>query len=167
MSGGSTIPEWQSTHPDPGNRIEATEARLKTVTKPLDSARVNQDEFLAIIDGMVFGEDPGRAISPGPRSSTPHSPLRWISHRTGRLKNTDQAVAAISPEKNAILELTAAGNAQPCGCAAKVHGQRESAGWYAAQHHDQRQSGDSGAVFRPDRSGPAAAAWRPSSHTLA
>ena len=35
-SAGQRIPEWQSTHPDPGNRIEATEARLKRVTVPLD-----------------------------------------------------------------------------------------------------------------------------------
>ena len=31
-SAGQRIPEWQSTHPDPGNRIQATQARLARVT---------------------------------------------------------------------------------------------------------------------------------------
>ena len=46
-SAGQRIPEWQSTHPDPGNRIEAhRERRLRRVTVPLDGKRVNRDEFL-------------------------------------------------------------------------------------------------------------------------
>ena len=113
VSGGSKIPEWQSTHPDPGNRIESTEARLSKVTKPLDSARVNRDQFLAIIDGMVFGEDPrkgyfeqGTFIHPGLAFALDF-PADWPT------QNTDQAVGAISPNKDAILELTAAGTDTP------------------------------------------------------
>jgi len=113
VSGGSKIPEWQSTHPDPGNRIEATEARLKTVTKPLDNARVNQDEFLAIIDGMVFGDDPRKGYFTGTTFIHPALAFALDFPPDWPTKNTDQAVAAISPEKDAILELTAAGNDSP------------------------------------------------------
>ena len=113
VSGGSKIPEWQSTHPDPGNRIEATEARLKTVTKPLDNARVNQDEFLAIIDGMVFGDDPRKGYFTGTTFIHPALAFALDFPPDWPTKNTDQAVAAISPQMDAILELTAAGNDSP------------------------------------------------------
>jgi predicted Zn-dependent protease len=31
LGGGGRLPEWQSTHPDPGNRIKATQTRLSAV----------------------------------------------------------------------------------------------------------------------------------------
>jgi predicted Zn-dependent protease len=79
------------------------------VTKPLDSARVNQDAFLAIIDGMVFGDDPGRAISPY-HLHPPALAFALVSHPTGQ-PNTDQAVA-ISPKRTPSW-LTGAGNDSP------------------------------------------------------
>ena len=42
---GQRIPEWQSTHPDPGNRISATEARIKRVTVPLDGKKVRREDL--------------------------------------------------------------------------------------------------------------------------
>ncbi len=113
VSGGSKIPEWQSTHPDPGNRIEATEARLQKVTKPLDGTRVNRDEFLAIIDGMVYGEDPRKGYFTGGTFIHPGLAFALDFPPDWPTQNTDQAVGAISPQKDAILELTAAGNASP------------------------------------------------------
>jgi predicted Zn-dependent protease len=109
VSGGSKIPEWQSTHPDPGNRIEATEARLGKVSKPLDSARVNRDQFLAIIDGMVFGEDPRKGFFQGGTFIHPGLAFALDFPADWPTQNTDQAVGAISPKQDAILELTAAG----------------------------------------------------------
>jgi hypothetical protein len=147
VSGGSTIPEWQSTHPDPGNRIEATEARLKTVTKPLDSARVNQDEFLAIIDGMVFGDDPRKGYFTG--TTFIHPSTRLCAGFPARLANQEHRSGGCrdQPAKGRHPGADGGRKRQPRGRAEKVHGQRESAGWNAAQHYDQRQSGDPGAVF--------------------
>ncbi|HEY7026559.1 MAG TPA: M48 family metalloprotease [Gemmatimonadales bacterium] len=113
VSGGSKIPEWQSTHPDPGNRIEATEARLSKVTKPLDGTRVNRDEFLAIIDGMVFGDDPRKGYFEGGTFIHPGLAFALDFPSDWATQNTDQAVGAISPNKDAILELTAAGTDTP------------------------------------------------------
>lgn len=56
---GARIPEWQSTHPDPGNRVQRAEQRLTGVSAAeLASTKVNRDGYLRIIDGMVFGDDP-------------------------------------------------------------------------------------------------------------
>ena len=62
---GDRIPEWQSTHPDPGNRIEATEARIQKVTVPLEGTKVKRAEFLRVIDGMVYGDNPRQGIFKG------------------------------------------------------------------------------------------------------
>lgn len=56
---GARIPEWQSTHPDPGNRVQRAEQRLAGVSAAeLAGTKVNRDGYLRVIDGMVFGEDP-------------------------------------------------------------------------------------------------------------
>ena len=52
VGGGGKIPEWQSTHPDPGNRIQAVQQRLTKVTLP-PNLKVNRDKYLSIIDGMT------------------------------------------------------------------------------------------------------------------
>ncbi len=54
------IPEFLSTHPDPGKRFEtvhelATEWQSEHKSSNL---KVNRNEFLRMIDGIVYGEDP-------------------------------------------------------------------------------------------------------------
>ena len=53
---GQRIPEWQSTHPDPGNRIAATEARLKRNTIPLDEHRRSCDKINVLSIAPLLGE---------------------------------------------------------------------------------------------------------------
>jgi len=57
---GQVIPEFMSTHPDPGNRNVrvhrlAKEAQEKSNRNNL---KVNRDSYLRMIDGLVYGEDP-------------------------------------------------------------------------------------------------------------
>ena len=61
LSGGEGsrgTPEWLSTHPDPGNRVEKTSERIAAAGKSFAGARVEREAFLRRIDGIVFGEDP-------------------------------------------------------------------------------------------------------------
>jgi hypothetical protein len=60
-SGGGRLPEWQATHPDPGNRIQATEQRLAALNENLDAKRVGR-RVPGVTDGMVYG-DPRRDSS--------------------------------------------------------------------------------------------------------
>ena len=61
-SGGEEgrVPEFMSTHPDPGNRyvnvknLAAEWQKQKGVT----NLKVNRNEYLKMIDGLVYGEDP-------------------------------------------------------------------------------------------------------------
>src|SRR5712664_3921781 len=54
------------THPDPGNRLQATEERLRTELKgDTSKLKVGRDEYLQKIDGMTFGEDPRQGYFKG------------------------------------------------------------------------------------------------------
>lgn len=58
--GGSTLPEFLSTHPDPGNRYK-TVSQLAQEWKQklgLTNPKENRSLFLQKIDGIVYGEDP-------------------------------------------------------------------------------------------------------------
>ncbi len=56
---GQTIPEFMSTHPDPGQR----EVKVEAMAKEYQSANpatytVNRDSYLRMLDGIVYGNDP-------------------------------------------------------------------------------------------------------------
>ena len=56
---GQSIPTFMSTHPDPGQREQKVElmARAHQQKNP-GNYKVNRDSYLAMIDGIVYGEDP-------------------------------------------------------------------------------------------------------------
>ena len=58
-----SLPSWQRTHPDPGSRVIRAADRAKTFL-PAGNER-SRDEFLAAIDGMIYGDDPKQGIEIG------------------------------------------------------------------------------------------------------
>jgi predicted Zn-dependent protease len=59
-SGSAELPNFLSTHPNPGER-EVTVAKLATEWKQklnLANAQVNRESYLRRIEGLVYGEDP-------------------------------------------------------------------------------------------------------------
>lgn len=57
---GSKIPTFLSTHPDPGDRNTAVSATATKWQSEVGNSTwtVNRDEYLKLIDGIVYGEDP-------------------------------------------------------------------------------------------------------------
>ena len=110
---GQRIPEWQSTHPDPGNRIEATEARLRRLTVPLDGKKVNREQFLKMIDGMVFGDNPRQGYFKG--SSFLHPDLAFqLDFPSGwKTANQPSSVVGLSEKQDAQVQLSLAGQQAP------------------------------------------------------
>jgi predicted Zn-dependent protease len=100
-----TIPEWQSTHPDPGNRVAAAEARLAN-RAPSDTI-VRRDEFLRHIDGLVWGEDPRQGYFIGQRFVHPELAFEFTLPDGWDKRNSQTAVLAGSPEQDAMIQLTA------------------------------------------------------------
>ncbi|MBL0171526.1 MAG: M48 family metalloprotease [Gemmatimonadaceae bacterium] len=103
---GARIPEWQSTHPDPGNRVQRAEQRLATVpAAELANTKVNRDAYLRLLDGMVFGENPRLGYFRGQRFL--HPDLRFeLTFPTGwKTANMPEAVVAQSADGAAQLQL--------------------------------------------------------------
>ena len=61
------IPTFLSTHPDPGDRYNSVnQSATKWQTKlNLPQYKVNQDGYLQMIDGIIYGEDPKQGYVEG------------------------------------------------------------------------------------------------------
>lgn len=102
-TGASALPEWASTHPDPGNRIEAAERRI--VDSGITSGLVRRDEYLQRIDGIVFGEDPRLGYFEGQRFRHPQLAFEFTFPEGWQTVNGADAVLGQSPEKDAAIQL--------------------------------------------------------------
>lgn len=103
---GRAVPEWSSTHPDPGNRIAA--ARQRAAAGALEGGLVRREEYLRRIDGLVWGTDPREGYFLDQRFVHPELAFEITLPQGWRTLNTKQAVLAGSPEKDAMFQLRAA-----------------------------------------------------------
>lgn len=108
LSGGGRLPEWQSTHPDPGNRIKVTEERLTTVTEDLTTKKVGREEFLKIIDGMIYGVNPRLGFFQGPLFLHPDLKFQFRFPDGWQTQNGTDAVIGGSSAQDAMIELRGA-----------------------------------------------------------
>jgi predicted Zn-dependent protease len=109
--GGGRVPEWLSTHPDPGDRARKAAERAAGVKDP--GTAVEREAYLAHVEGMTFGDDPRQGFFLG--DAFLHPALRFrIDLPSGWEKaNAPGAVVALAPEKDAALQLAAAGKLSP------------------------------------------------------
>lgn len=108
LSGGGRLPEWQSTHPDPGNRITAVQALVAATSQNLSTKKVAGAEFLRQIEGMVYGINPRAGFFRG--SLFLHPELKFVIQFPDgwKTQNAADAVAAISPDQTGLVELRGA-----------------------------------------------------------
>ncbi|MDH4347532.1 MAG: M48 family metalloprotease [Gemmatimonadota bacterium] len=110
---GQRIPEWQSSHPDPGNRIERTQQRLAKLTVPLDGRKVNRAGFLKAIDGMVYGDNPRQGYFNGAAFLHPDLAFRVDFPSGWRTANQPAAVVGVSPNRDAQVMLGVQSSVDP------------------------------------------------------
>jgi predicted Zn-dependent protease len=104
--GAGRIPEWQSTHPDPGNRIQRAEQRVsQTAATTLAGTRVNRDSYLRLLQGMVFGENPRLGFFQATRFLHPDLRFQFDFPRGWQTANQPDAVIGVSPDQSAQLQL--------------------------------------------------------------
>jgi predicted Zn-dependent protease len=58
------VPNWLSTHPDPGSRVERAEPVAAKFASASATAR-NREQYLERIDGLVYGDNPRDGIVRG------------------------------------------------------------------------------------------------------
>ena len=108
---GSSIPEWQSSHPDPGDRVVAAEARAEADGHP--GGIVRREEYLRRVDGMVYGEDPMQGYFHEDRFLHPELLFQMDFPAGWARQNAPSAVTAVSQGEDAIIQMTLAPDQSP------------------------------------------------------
>ena len=108
QGGGGRIPAWASTHPDPENREQRTYQRIEQLPAEKRTGTVNRDSYLRRLDGVVFGENPREGYFIGSRFCHPELRFQLAFPDGWQTMNTRQFVAAVSPQQDAIIQLTLA-----------------------------------------------------------
>jgi predicted Zn-dependent protease len=105
-SGKARQPSFLDTHPQPGERSVVARERAPTLprgdTAPIAKGR---DAYLKRIDGLLVGPDPAEGIFVGQRFLHPALGLALTFPPKWQTRNTKQAVAAMAPERDAMLLL--------------------------------------------------------------
>ncbi len=141
--GARGTPEWMSTHPDPGNRVEKTLQRISASPAPFTGARVERDGFLRRLDGMVFGEDPRNGYFQQTAFIHPTLKFRFDFPSGWRTQNGAEQVVGGSTRGDAQIALTLAGNVAPSAALQKFFQQQ---GVQAGQASNNAINGSAAAV---------------------
>ena len=149
LSAGGRLPEWQATHPDPGNRIKAVQGLVAASKQDFSSKKVGGTEFLQHLDGMVYGENPRAGFFQG--AVFMHPDLKFLLEFPNgwTTQNASDAVTGVSAAQDALIQLRAAqGNAADAAknffgqqglqagitTQSTIHGNRAISGEFTAQN---------------------------------
>jgi predicted Zn-dependent protease len=105
---GQSIPNWLSTHPSPPERIQKTSeegARIKRES-PRRDYRINADEFLPRLDGLIYGENPREGFVEKGWFVHPDLRFQMDIPQGWDVENTRRSVIFAEPEGRALVELT-------------------------------------------------------------
>ncbi len=109
-AGRGEIPEFLSTHPNPGNRL-VTVGKLADEWKQklnLSNPLVNRNQYLRRIDGLVFGEDPREGYRENNVFYHPVLKFRFATPVEWNYQNTPQRVQLAPSDGKALMFLTLA-----------------------------------------------------------
>jgi predicted Zn-dependent protease len=104
-SGQGGIPNFLSTHPNPGERaqtIPELAAQYDTGTE------IDAEEYLARVEGIVLGENPRQGFVEGNAFIHPDLRFQFSFPRGWRTQNSPAAFIMGEPNGNAVLQLTLA-----------------------------------------------------------
>jgi len=107
------VPGWMLSHPEPGDRVAANERRIARAQQNFSDYRLGRDEFLARLDGLVYGEDPRQGYFIGQRFIQPQLGLELTFPASWSTQNSPQAVQAAAPDRDAVMQLSLAEAASP------------------------------------------------------
>ena len=107
---GQRIPEFQSTHPDPANRYERVHELSEAYQKSnrLSNLKVGRESYLAMIDGITFGEDPRQGYVDYNTYFHPELKFYFPVPADWRLINSPQSVQMAPEDGKALMIMTLA-----------------------------------------------------------
>ncbi len=111
------LPTFMSTHPDPGNRYSAVKTYTQLVheskgIKPAD-LKINRDEYLRRIDGLIHGEDPRQGYFEDNMFYHPELKFSFRTPANWQKVNSPQSVQMAPEDGKALVRLTLAQGSDP------------------------------------------------------
>lgn len=120
----SAVPSWLMTHPAPADRVAAVEARLAAMPTPASALRIGRQPYLEQLDGLVYGENPRNGFFRNNQFLHPDLRFQITFPGQWQTQNLSQAVMAMSPQQNAIIQLTLAQGSSPEAAAQQFFNQQ-------------------------------------------
>jgi predicted Zn-dependent protease len=117
QEGRSGLPSWLATHPAPEERVATARQRVAELGPQPSSARLGRTEYLNQIDGLVYGENPRQGFFRDNAFYHPDLRFRLDIPQGWQTANMPRAVMAASPQGNAVIQLTLAGQMSPAEAA--------------------------------------------------
>ena len=112
-SGSDRLPGWMSTHPAPENREAYLESRVSAMNQDFSQAKIGTQEYLAHIDGMVYGVDPREGYFKEESFYHPEFAFRFDFPSGWKTANGREAVLASTEANDAIIRLTMSSKSTP------------------------------------------------------
>ena len=107
QAGSEELPDFLSTHPNPGER-NVTVGQLATEWKQklnLINPKVNGNEYLKRIEGLVYGEDPKQGFLENSVFYHPELKLQFSIPQNWAYQNTPQSVQLAAKDGKAMMML--------------------------------------------------------------
>ncbi|RYU77793.1 M48 family metalloprotease [Hymenobacter persicinus] len=110
-SGTPAIPDFLSTHPNPAdryNRVHELADQWKQQNGNPKNLKINRDQYLRLIDGIVYGEDPRQGFVENNTFYHPELKFRFPVPSGWKTQNTPQQFQMADPAGKALMMLTLA-----------------------------------------------------------
>mgnify|MGYP005751229887 CR=1 FL=1 len=107
---GSALPEFLSTHPDPGNRYTTVNELAAEWQKKLNATKleVGRNSYLRMIDGIIYGEDPKQGFVENQVFYHPELKFQFPIPANWSYLNSPQVFQMAPKDGNAMMNLTLA-----------------------------------------------------------
>jgi predicted Zn-dependent protease len=99
------LPQWLSSHPDPENREAWASQAVASLNRDLSGLAVKRPVYLRRVDGIVFGDNPREGFFQGNLFRHPDLAFRLRFPDGWQGNNGKQTVAAVSPDRDAVVAL--------------------------------------------------------------
>lgn len=105
---GAELPDFMSTHPNPGERNIAVSKLSEEWKKKLSlsNPKVNRESYLKRIEGLIYGEDPKQGYLENNVFYHPELKLQFNTPQGWNYQNTPQKVQLAPKDGKALLMMT-------------------------------------------------------------
>lgn len=102
---GQSLPTWQSTHPDPGQREDTVRELAEEWTQRVGGTPTarNQEAYYAAIEGIVLGENPRQGFTENDIFYHPDLRFQFPTPSGWQVQNEASRVAMIQPDQEAYV----------------------------------------------------------------